>query len=126
MNLIHQEVGHVLVVDVQDQAGFVLVNPLWQVSGHHCIVNVVGTSGEVLVNQIERVPPEKDELILGFAFAIGCESLVHELADVKFNCRLKAFFLHPLATISTCRETLIAADDLQILDNFGTNQVSLS
>ena len=38
MNLIHQEVGHVLVVDVQDQAGFVLVNSFW---GSFCGVGVV-------------------------------------------------------------------------------------
>jgi hypothetical protein len=126
MNLIHQEIGHVFIIYVQDQAGFVLVDSLWQVSSHHSIVDVVSTSREVLVNQIEGIPPKKDEFVLGFAFAIGCKSLVHELTDVKFNCRLKSFFLHPLAAISTRSETLVAADDLQIMDDFRPNQVSLS
>lgn len=61
---------------------------------------MIGVAGEVLVHEIEGVPLEIDGFVIRLGLAVGCESLVHEVADVKVNCRLESFLLHPLAAVT--------------------------
>lgn len=85
------------------------------------VVYLIGVACEVLVDQVEWVPPEKDVFVVDFSFSVGSEGLVHKSADVELYSRFKAFFLHPLAAVTTSCKAMFTADLLQVLNDLRAN-----
>ena len=74
------------------------------------VINLIGIPGEMLVDEVEWIPSEENELISCFGLAIGCESLVHEIANFEIDCWFKTFLFHPLTTVATCCKSLVATN----------------
>jgi len=53
------------------------------------------------------------------------ELLIDHGIDIKIDGWLEALFLHPFATVAT-ESDLVSTDTSEVLDDFGTDQVSLA
>ena len=96
-----------------------------KLDAHQVLISVVGQPHAVLFEQVERVPLVVCALGGGLRLAIGVESLVCHLVHVEVVGGVEALAFHPLATVA--RECdLATGNPVQVLDDLGTDQVSLA
>lgn len=96
LDLVHESEGHVLVVNVQNNAGASLVDSLWEVYFHKLIVDLISVPGVVLVHQVEEVPSEVNALSEVFRLSESHELLVEEVANVQIDAPSHPLLLHVL------------------------------
>ncbi len=89
------------------------------------VIDMISVSCEVFVDQVKWVPSEKDCLVEWFGLSVGSKCFVVKLANIKFNCWLESFFLHPLPAIP-CESELVIAHLFQFVHNFSACQISLA
>ena len=96
LDLVHESEGHVLVVDVQNDAGASLVDSLGEVYFHKLIVDLISIPGVVLIHQVEEVPSKVDALSEVLRLPESHELLVEEVADVQIDAPCHSLLLHVL------------------------------
>lgn len=99
-HLVHQQEGHVFIVDVEDHIRPLLVNAFRQILAHQNIVLLLRCARVVLVDEVEEVPTEIDRLLVTLCLPVAVESFVQEQVYVNVDQTLEAFFLHPRAAVA--------------------------
>jgi len=98
--LLHQQEGHVFIINVQDEVRSALVDSFGQVDFHQAFIGVISLPYIVLIDKIQRVPLVVVALMGSLGFTICMERLVRHYIDIEFVRWLKSFSLHPLASVA--------------------------
>ena len=147
LDLVHQQKGHILVVDVQDEVRSALEDPSGQLHIHHLKVGqikldycsnigqfeinytyileyIISLAHVALIDQVQWVPPEVHGLMGSLGLPVGVELLVLHQVDVKVDSGLETLLLHPVATVAMKTDCVVAYT-AQILNNLRSDKVGL-
>jgi hypothetical protein len=97
LDLVHESEGHILVVNVKNDAGPSLVDSLGEIYFHELIVDLISIPGVVLIHQVEEVPSEENALSEVLGLPESHELLVQKVSNVQVNAPCHALLLHVLS-----------------------------
>ena len=73
----------------------------------------------MLINQVERVPAIEETFVYDLGFPVSMEFLAWQPINVDVESVLKAFILHPIATVAKEFDFTASTDSSHVLNNLG-------